>query len=312
MLVKRRAGWELAEGSAHSEHDYYSRRKLLKTVGTALVGAGVFGSPLTAAVLNSRKNQEFQRLEPTAEKLITSYNNFYEFTTDKKGVKKLAARMITNPWEVQITGLAENTGIIDIDDIFKKFSVEQRIYRLRCVETWSAVVPWDGFPLKALLDYAKPLSSAKFVAFTTYVDKAIAPGMAGNYFPWPYMEGLTIEEAANPLSFMATGIYGKTLPPQNGAPMRLVIPWKYGFKSIKSIRRIHFTDRMPATFWNTAQANEYGFYANVNPQVDHPRWSQKYDKPLGSFFGREKTLMFNGYGEQVAHLYKNMDLRRFF
>ncbi len=247
----------------------------------------------------------------------SSYNNFYEFGTGKADPAKTAHTLRTKPWVVVVGGEAEITGGFHLENLIKAQTVEDRIYRLRCVEGWSMVIPWQGIPLAALLKRFKPTSKAKYVAFTTLADYEQMPGMAYNSIDWPYREGLRIDEAMHPLSLLATGMYGRPLPNQNGAPLRLVVPWKYGFKSIKSIVRIDFTEKMPQTSWNRLQPEEYGFFANVNPAVDHPRWSQATERRIAGtesklFAKRIPTLPFNGYGKQVAHLYKGMDLRRWY
>ena len=243
---------------------------------------------------------------------ITQYNNFYEFGLDKEDPARLAPRLLkTRPWTVAIDGLCKKPGRYAFDDIVRANRVQDRTYRLRCVEAWSLVVPWQGIPLRDVLARAEPLPGARFVEFTTLHDPRQMPGQQRDVLEWPYREGLRLDEAMHPLTLLATGLYGKPLPAQNGAPLRLVVPWKYGFKSIKSIVRIRFTDRQPATSWNMSAPREYGFYANVNPEVDHPRWSQARERRIGTFL-RRPTLMFNGYGEQVAGLYRGMDLRRSF
>ncbi|MGE4658936.1 MAG: protein-methionine-sulfoxide reductase catalytic subunit MsrP [Gammaproteobacteria bacterium] len=241
---------------------------------------------------------------------VTGYNNYYEFGTGKTDPSRYAHTLITDPWSVKVEGEAENTGTFTLEDILKPHTFEQRVYRLRCVEAWSAVVPWVGFPLADLLKRFAPTSKAKYVQFFTLYDTHQMPGMRYPVLDWPYREGLTIAEAMNPLTIMAVGLYGRPLPNQNGAPLRLVVPWKYGFKSIKSIVRIRFQERQPQTSWNMAIPHEYGFYSNVNPNVDHPRWSQASERPIGGglFSARVPTLMFNGYGTEVAHLYRNLDL----
>ncbi len=233
---------------------------------------------------------------------VISYNNFYEFTTDKEGVARLAKDFQTSPWEVQIGGLVENPGPISMDEIRNRYPVEERVYRMRCVEGWSMVIPWQGFPLSALLEDIKPQSSAKYVRFESIYDPKILPGQGNRYFPWPYVEGLRLDEAYHDLTLLATGIYGEELLPQNGAPIRIVVPWKYGFKSIKSIVKIDLVEEMPVSLWMESAPNEYGFYANVNPEVDHPRWSQATERRIGEF-SRQPTLMFNGYEDQVGSLY---------
>ncbi len=248
--------------------------------------------------------------EPTAFEDVTGYNNFYEFGTGKTDPARNAHTLVTRPWTVTVDGEAEHTGTFDFDDLIRPHPLEERIYRLRCVEAWSAVVPWVGFPLGDLLQRFKPTSRAKYVQFFTLNDPEQMPGVRYRVLQWPYREGLTIAEAMHPLTLLVVGLYGQVLPNQNGAPLRLVVPWKYGFKSIKSIVGIRFTETRPATSWNMAIAGEYGFYSNVNPNVDHPRWSQATERPLGGglFSSRVPTLMFNGYAEEVAHLYTGLDL----
>ncbi|RME89310.1 MAG: protein-methionine-sulfoxide reductase catalytic subunit MsrP, partial [Anaerolineae bacterium] len=238
---------------------------------------------------------------------ITHYNNYYEFTTDKQGVARLAENFKTSPWEVEVTGLVHNPKTYGLEDLLKRFPQEERIYRLRCVEAWSMVIPWNGFPLASLLKEVEPMSDARYVRFEALYDPEQMPGQKNPFYPWPYQEGLRLDEAMHDLTLLATGLYGELLPPQSGAPIRLVVPWKYGFKSIKAVVKIELVAEQPATLWSTVAPNEYGFYANVNPNVDHPRWSQKTERRIGEL-GRRPTLMFNGYAEQVAHLYEGMDL----
>jgi methionine sulfoxide reductase catalytic subunit len=238
---------------------------------------------------------------------ITHYNNFYEFSTDKDGVADAAAAFATRPWTVVVGGLVHNPRTFDLDDLLKIAPAEERIYRMRCVEAWSMVIPWDGFPLSKLLERVEPLSSAKYVAFQTLLDPSRMPNQRSRILDWPYVEGLRMDEAMHPLTLLASGIYGHELPPQDGAPLRLVVPWKYGFKGVKSIVKIDLVAAQPPTTWNLAAPDEYGFYANVNPQVDHPRWSQATERR--SCAGVRDTLMFNGYEKEVAHLYNGMDLR---
>ena len=249
----------------------------------------------------------FSTTEPlTAVEAITNYNNFYEFDTTKDGVASAAKGFVTRPWTVQVDGLVHRVGVFDIDDLLK-FPLEERIYRLRCVEGWSMVIPWIGFPLHKLLEKVEPTSQARYVAFQTLLDPRRMPNQQTGVLEWPYVEGLRLDEAMHPLTILATGLYDETLPPQNGAPVRLVVPWKYGFKSIKSVVRITLVADEPPTTWNIQAPHEYGFYSNVNPNVSHPRWSQATERRIGEF-GRRKTLLFNGYAEQVAHLYRGMDL----
>jgi sulfoxide reductase catalytic subunit YedY len=244
---------------------------------------------------------------------ITSYNNFYEFGTDKSDPKDNAHTLRPRPWSVAIAGEAEKTGTFTLEDLIRPLALEERIYRFRCVEAWSMVVPWLGFPLGALLSRFQPTSKAKYVEFTTLYDPRQMPGERFPVLQWPYVEGLRMDEAMHPLTLLAVGLYGRWLPNQDGAPLRLVIPWKYGFKGIKSIVKIRFTEAQPRNTWNIAAPSEYGFYANVNPHVDHPRWSQATERRIGKgFFSREPTLMYNGYEQEVASLYRGMDLRRYF
>ncbi|MGC8779645.1 MAG: protein-methionine-sulfoxide reductase catalytic subunit MsrP [Anaerolineae bacterium] len=246
---------------------------------------------------------------PTSFEAITNYNNFYEFSTEKEAVAKAAQNFRTSPWTVAIGGLVNRPLTLGIEDLLKKYPQEERIYRLRCVEGWSMVIPWLGFPLAALLKEAEPLSAARYVRFETLLDPEQMPGQRMRFFPWPYVEGLRLDEAMHDLRILSTGLYGKLLLPQNGAPLRLVVPWKYGFKSIKSIVKIELVEEQPKSFWMIMASDEYGFYANVNPDVDHPRWSQASERRIGEL-GRRRTLPFNGYAEEVAALYAGMDLRQ--
>ncbi|MBO0861713.1 MAG: protein-methionine-sulfoxide reductase catalytic subunit MsrP [Chloracidobacterium sp.] len=252
-------------------------------------------------------------ISPSGEKAtpfedITNYNNFYEFSTSKGGVAPRAKNFVTRPWTVEVGGMARKPKTFAIDDLIKLAPLEDRVYRFRCVEAWSMIIPWLGFPLKRLLDEVEPTGSAKYVAFTTLVDPVRMPNQSRDVLPWPYVEGLRLDEAMHPLTILAAGLYGKMLLPQNGAPIRLVVPWKYGFKSIKSIVKITLTDTQPPTTWNMVASDEYGFYSNVNPNVSHPRWSQASERRIGEW-GRRDTLIFNGYGDQVAQLYSGMDLK---
>ena len=239
---------------------------------------------------------------------IANYNNFYEFSTDKREVAEVARGFVTRPWSVTVDGLVNKPKTFDIDDLIKMAPQEERIYRMRCVEGWSMVIPWVGFPLATLLKEVDPTSKAKYVAFQTLNDPNRFPGLDSDVLDWPYVEGLRLDEAMNPLTILATGLYGETLPPQDGAPIRLVVPWKYGYKGIKSIVKISLVEDQPPTTWNLAAPNEYGFYSNVNPNVNHPRWSQATELRIGEY-SRRKTLLFNGYADQVGYLYKDMDLR---
>jgi sulfoxide reductase catalytic subunit YedY len=317
MLIRTPKNWELPESAATPESVYRNRRAFLKTLGYGAAALAAGDALATTTGFPTRVNADYRdpALKPTAYELITSYNNFYEFGTDKADPKPNANRgWKTEPWTVELTGLINNPVKIDANDLVTKMGgAEQRVYRHRCVEAWSMVVPWDGFPLAKLIAFADPKPEAKFVTFTTFNDPKNVPGQRGSALDWPYFEGLRLDEAMNDLSFIATGIYGKPIPNQNGAPLRLVVPWKYGFKGGKSIVKIDFVAKQPVNTWQAMQAREYGFYANVNPNVDHPRWSQASERVIGAggpFGSRQKTLMFNGYEAQVAALYAGMDLRK--
>lgn len=302
----------------------YARRRDFLRGGAATVAAGVVAGP-TAALLGCRSDAaaaqaalpDVKKSRYTVEdkatdlKDVTSYNNFYEFGTDKADPAAQAGSLRTRPWTVAVEGELKKPQLFDIDALLKKYPLEERIYRLRCVEGWSMVIPWVGFPLGALLRELEPTSKAKYVALTTLLAPDQMPGQKRSVLDWPYVEGLRIDEAMHPLTLLAVGLYGKTLPNQNGAPLRLVVPWKYGFKSIKSIVKIRLMERMPPTTWNRSAPNEYGFYSNVNPDVDHPRWSQAKERRIGEF-SKRKTLPFNGYANEVASLYAGMDLRKNF
>jgi methionine sulfoxide reductase catalytic subunit len=242
---------------------------------------------------------------------ISNYNNFYEFTTDKESVSAAAAGFVSKPWQVAVGGMVHKPKVFDLDELMRTMPLEERVYRMRCVEGWSMVIPWSGFPLAKLLERVEPMGSVEYVAFQTLLDPGRMPGQKGDVLRWPYIEGLRMDEAMHPLTLLAVGLYGRELPAQNGAPLRLVVPWKYGFKGIKSIVKITLVSTRPATTWNTSAPHEYGFYSNVNPEVDHPRWSQATEQRIGES-GRRPTLMFNGYGPQVAHLYAGMNLRENF
>ena len=281
-------------------YDAYMNRRQL--IGGA-VGLGLIGAAGMARSANSD-------LEPNSYEDITQYNNYYEFGTRKSDPARNAHTLTTTPWRVQIGGMVDNPGDYAMADIMDAMAIEERIYRFRCVEAWSMVIPWNGFELADLLNIAGVQEGAKYVAFETALRPDEMPGVRFPVLDWPYVEGLRLDEAMHPLTIMATGIYGKPIPNQNGAPMRLVVPWKYGYKSIKSIVRITLTDQQPPTSWNKSQSSEYGFYSNVNPTVDHPRWSQATERRIGGglFSRRQDTLMFNGYEEEVASLYQGMDL----
>ena len=278
---------------------FWGRREWLASVGLGLVGA---------AGLPRLLQGQGDALKPDSYDTITSYNNFYEFGTGKEDPKQNAHTLKPRPWSISVEGDVKKPASYSVEDLFKGLTQEERVYRFRCVEAWSMVAPWNGYPLRDVIKKLEPGTKAKYVAFTTLLDPVQMPGQRRGVLDWPYVEGLRMDEAMHPLTLLVTGVYGKTLPNQNGAPVRLIVPWKYGFKGIKSIVKIRFVEKEPATTWNIAAANEYGFYANVNPNVDHPRWSQAKERPLGQFF-KKPTLMFNGYGDQVASLYSGMDLR---
>ncbi|MEQ9692557.1 protein-methionine-sulfoxide reductase catalytic subunit MsrP [Shimia sp. SDUM112013] len=292
---------DLSQADITPESTYLNRRQILAGMaGVSVAGLGAASSARASADLT-----------PDSWEVITSYNNFYEFGTGKDDPMKYAGSLTTEPWSIEIDGLVERPGTYALDDILSKMTMEERIYRFRCVEAWSMVVPWNGFELADLLQMAGLKEGAKYVAFETLMRPEEMPGQKYPVLEWPYVEGLRLDEAMHPLTLMATGIYGKPIPNQNGAPIRLVVPWKYGFKSIKSIVRITLTEGEPPTSWNRANPREYGFYSNVNPTVDHPRWSQATERTIGGglFAKRKPTLMFNGYEKEVASLYEGMDLR---
>ncbi|USG62391.1 protein-methionine-sulfoxide reductase catalytic subunit MsrP [Sneathiella marina] len=316
MLIKIRKGWELSESQATSENDFINRRSILKGFAGAgmLASAGALspfrqalaeeGDPSAGLYPVPRNELYTVARKLTPEKIATTYNNFYEFGSHKN-ISKAAQALPIRPWTVKITGMVEKEMEIDIDDLLAKMPLEERIYRHRCVEAWSMAVPWSGFALKELVKLAAPTSNAKYLVMKTFENKAVAPGQRQFWYPWPYTEGLTMEEATNDLSFMVTGMYGKPVPKQNGAPLRLAAPWKYGFKQAKSLVSFHFSDKRPVTFWEKLNASEYGFWANVNPEVDHPRWSQATERDIGTG-ERVPTIIYNGYGEFVADMYKDI------
>ena len=320
MLIRIAHPHPIRPSEITPETVWRDRRRFLQTaVGTA-AGLALGAAPDAHADVQNptaplpwpiAANRELAGGEPlTPWNYVTQHNNYYEFGTGKDDPARLAGRLPTRPWTVQIDGECESPGTVDIDTLIKAQRLEERIYRLRCVERWSMVVPWTGFALADLLKLARPTAKARFVAFTSLADRAHMPGLINRTVEWPYREGLRIDEAMHPLALLVVGLYGRVLPNQNGAPLRLVVPWKYGFKSIKAIVRIQFTEHRPRTIWNDQNAREHGFFANVNPDVRHPRWSQKREQRVGEFFKRD-TLMFNGYPE-VASLYEGMDLGRQF
>ncbi len=329
MLIKKPTDIKPSEITPKSV--YMNRRRFMSTAAGAL-GMGALG--VTALGLAGKAAGGWFSGTPAAEhhgrpldykhpgpfgtdekqtpyKDVTHYNNYYEFGTDKYSPAERAQSLTTSPWSVSIEGEVEHPGVQHMEDVLKRYALEERIYRLRCVEGWSMVIPWVGFPLGEVLRRAGPTSRAKYVKFTTVYRPSEMPGQQRSVLDWPYVEGLRMDEAMHPLTILAVGLYGEVLPNQNGAPIRLVVPWKYGFKSIKSIVKIELVEEQPVSTWTRAAPNEYGFYSNVNPHVDHPRWSQKRERRIGEFLKRD-TLMFNGYGDQVAELYKGMDLRKFF
>ena len=314
MLIKPERPWCLRENDITPEETWLNRRQVLATMGLGggLIAGGLLPRLAEAAITGfpAVRNPEFTLdREITDEEEATTYTNFYEFGSSKN-IWRAAKRLKPDPWAVSIDGMVEEKMTIDAADLIRQLGgMEERLYRHRCVEAWAMAVPWTGVPLAKLVNFARPQAGAKYIKFETFEDKNIAPGQRQVWYPWPYVEGLTIEEATNPLALLTTGIYGKPLPNQNGAPIRLVLPWKYGFKSIKSIRRITFTDQQPKSFWEELQPKEYGFWANVNPEFDHPRWSQKTERLLGSG-ERVPTLKYNGYGEWVEGLYADMPQER--
>ena len=319
MLIKKTN--DIKPSEITSETNYLNRRSFIKAgsiAGGSLISDATFGAIIprsqTSTLSNVKKSLFSTSESKNTFEEITTYNNFYEFGTGKSDPFLNAKEFKPRPWKIEVSGHAKKNGVIDFDEFMKPFDLEERIYRMRCVEAWSMVIPWVGIPLAKVVNYFQPTSKAKYVAFKTLKDPEQMPGQKSWVLNWPYREGLTIEEAINPLTILAIGIYGKVIPNQNGAPIRLVVPWKYGFKSIKSIVGIEFTSKQPKTSWNMSNPREYGFYANVNPNVDHPRWSQSMERRIGSsiFAKKQKTLMFNGYGEHVAHLYKNLNLNRYF
>ncbi len=317
MLLKVKRGWELPENAATDESVYVNRRALMKGLG-----AGVIAAPSLLASMKSAhsaieedptaklypvdRNEKYKGERPLdEEEKVLAYNNFYEFGSHKY-ISSAAQAMPLRPWTVTIDGLVEEPMQIDFDSLIGKVQLEERVYRHRCVERWAMTVPWSGFTMDQLVKIARPKSDAKYIMMKTLADESSMPGLKAGWFPWPYTEGVRIDEAMNELTFLATGLYGKPVPKQNGAPLRLVLPWKYGFKSIKSIVSFTFTSEQPVGFWEELQAKEYGFWANVNPEVSHPRWSQAYEELLSSR-ERIKTRVYNGYGEYVAHMYDGME-----
>ncbi len=325
MLIKRKHGWEIPEREATPEAVFNDRRRLVKAMGLGAIGAAIGAGGLgtagsaeadepadpSAGLYPVKRNDRFTLDRPvTDEKLVEHYNNFYEFGSQKEIYEEAQALPI-RPWTVIFDGMVEKRATVDIDTLLKHMPLEERLLRHRCVEAWSVAVPWSGFPMKALVDFAQPLSSAKYVRTESFNDPKVASGQKAFWYPWPYIEGCTMEEATNDLAFIVTGAYGKPLAKQNGAPLRMELAWKYGFKSAKSIVKFTFTDKRPVSFWETLQGSEYGFWANINPDVPHPRWSQATERVLGTD-ERRPTLIWNGYGEFVASLYDNLKSERMF
>ena len=319
MNVIRRRGWEIPESCATPEHLFFDRRAFLAATGAGLAATALPGAAFaqrasdapdpTAGLYPLKQNPKYVLdRDVTPEKVNLSYNNFYEYGTSKD-VVKAAQQLRIRPWTVKIDGMVEKPQTVGIDDLLKAMPLEERLYRHRCVEAWGMAIPWSGFAMAEFVKYARPLSSAKYVKMETFMDPAMAPGQRAAWYPWPYVEGLSMAEATNELTFLVTGAYGKPVAKQMGAPLRLAVPWKYGFKSIKSIVRFTFTDQRPKGLWEALQSSEYGFWANVNPEVSHPRWSQATEEVLG-VGSRRPTLLFNGYGEYVADMYKGLEKER--
>jgi sulfoxide reductase catalytic subunit YedY len=321
MLIKIKTPADIKESEVTDKALYLERRRFLQVAGSAtlsvVASAVAAGLPTPSVAHAGEKLQGVTKgpfnteEEQTPYKAVTTYNNFYEFGTDKRAPSELAKDFQTKPWTVTVEGEINKPAVYHLEDLIKPHALEERIYRLRCVEAWSMIIPWVGISLGDLIKRFEPTSKAKYVEFITLHNPEQMPGQRLPILDWPYVEGLRMDEAMHPLSILAVGLYGEVLPNQNGAPLRLVVPWKYGFKSIKSIVKIRFVEKQPANTWAVATPHEYGFYANVNPEVDHPRWSQASERRIGEFF-RRKTLMFNGYAEQVGHLYADMDLRKYF
>ena len=307
MLIRRPD--DLRSSEITPESVALDRRRFVGTAGVLALGS-VLANAATPAALHALSGAR-QELKQTSEADATSYNNYYEFGTDKDEPKEQAKNFKAKPWTIAVEGMVKQPKSFDFDELMKGLPLQDRVYRHRCVEGWSMVIPWQGVQLKDVINRCEPLASAKFVEFTTLLDPARMPGQRRSVLPWPYKEALRLDEAVHPLALLVTGMYGKTLPNQNGAPLKLVVPWKYGFKGGKAIVKMRFTDKMPRTTWNDVAPSEYGFYGNVNPLVDHPRWTQAKERVIGQFL-KIPTLMFNGYSEQVASLYTGMDLRKFY
>lgn len=309
MLIKVPQGWEMPEREATPEGVYWNRRQILKAAGMLTTGSLLAAPADPKALYPAKRNPEFTLDRPVTEDwAATGYNNFYEFdANDKQAVKDLVGKFQTSPWQIEVTGMVNKPKTFDVDELTRTYPLEERLYRFRCVEAWSMAVPWTGFPLSHLIKAVEPKSTAKYIRFVTASKPKEMPGMVRTpWYPWPYHEGLRMDEAMHDLTLLATGLYGKPMPKQNGAPIRLVVPWKYGYKSIKSIVKMEFTDKEPPTFWNKLQSSEYGFYSNVIPTKAHPRWSQATEKVIPTM-ERRPTLMFNGYEKYVASLYNGKE-----
>jgi methionine sulfoxide reductase catalytic subunit len=311
MIIKKPD--DIPSSEITPEHAYFNRRDFLRAAGLIGVAGAAASTAALAGRFSSGQGDQGPQLQDvlTPFEDVTTYNNFYEFGTDKSDPAENAKNFKTKPWSVRVEGLVSKPATYNLEDFVKPYKLEERVYRMRCVEGWSMVIPWLGFPMADLIKTVQPLASAKYIEFQTLFDPKQMPGQRSSVLSWPYTEGLRLDEAMHPLAIFSVGLYGKMLLPQNGAPLRTVIPWKYGFKATKSIARIRFTETQPKTAWNDAAPNEYGFFANVNPEVDHPRWSQARERRIGEF-RRRPTLMLNGYADQVGHLYQGMDLRKYY
>ena len=311
MLIKRPD--DIKSSEITPEATYMNRRKFIgRSAAFGVIAAAGAAAPWAVRASTGRRDEDVQDEPLTSYEHVTTYNNFYEFGTGKDDPARNAHTLRPRPWAVVVDGECGKPGTYDLDDLLRGVTIEDRVYRMRCVEAWSMVIPWRGFPLRTLIDRFEPTSAAKYIEFHTLYDVEQMPGQRRRVLPWPYVEGLRMDEAMHPLAIFATGLYGEDLPNQNGAPFRLVVPWKYGFKGVKSIVRIRFRETQPRNTWAIMAPNEYGFYANVNPEVDHPRWSQARERRLPGLFKRRKTQLFNGYADEVGHLYAGMDLRRNF
>lgn len=308
MLIRKRRGWEISEAQVTPEHVFLNRRQFVAGAAAATIAAPALAQTAdpSAGLYPAGRNMRYRvERDLTEESVASQWNNFYEFGSSKN-IARAAQSLPVRPWEIRIDGLVEEPRTIAIDDLLRQVQLEERIYRFRCVEAWAMTVPWTGFPMSALVDLAKPKSEARFVRMETFMNPSVASGQRASWYPWPYVEGLTMAEARNELTLLVTGAYGKPVPRQMGAPIRLITPWKYGFKCVKSIVRFSFTAERPVSFWERLQASEYGFWANINPRVPHPRWSQATEELIGTSGRRVPTQLFNGYGEQVAEMYANL------